>query len=110
LPYDNNEKEPNPLYKERMTRLKNFGLFMWDDDEVVHPKESEWFGAYDKYRVVIPLKKHADFKNDVLGLKTLDEANKLWFYHGPGLHMHLDHLYISEYLIPLLLDQTPAPS
>ena len=56
LPYDNNEKDPNPLFKERLTKLTNFGLFMWDDDEVVHPKESEWFGTYDKYRILVPLK------------------------------------------------------
>jgi palmitoyl-protein thioesterase len=94
LPYDNNEKDPNPLYKERLTKLTNFGLFQWDDDEVVHPKESEWFGIYDKFRVLIPLRRQEAYKNDVLGLKTLDEAGKLFFYHGPGLHMHLVSSYI----------------
>ena len=47
LPYDNNEKDPTPVYRDRMLGLTNMGLFMWDDDEVVHPKESEWFGAYN---------------------------------------------------------------
>ncbi len=47
LPYDNNEKNPTAIYKDRMLGLTNMGLFMWDDDEVVHPKESEWFGAYN---------------------------------------------------------------
>lgn len=39
LPKENNEKDPvAPSYKSNMTNLTNFGLFMWDDDEVVHPK------------------------------------------------------------------------
>lgn len=86
------------------------GLFMWDDDEIVHPKESEWFGAYDKHRLIVPLRKSEIYKNDTIGLKTLDEAGKLFFYHGPGIHMHNPPEYINDYLIPLLLDKTPAPS
>ena len=48
----NNENEDfkNPLFKERLTSVKNFGLFMWMQDEIVVPKESEWFGFWDDRR------------------------------------------------------------
>lgn len=47
LTKENNEIDPTPAFKERILNLTNMGLFKWDDDEVVHPKESEWFGAYN---------------------------------------------------------------
>jgi len=80
------------------------GLFLWDDDEVVHPRESEWFGAYNKYRIIVPVRESQLYKEDLIGLKTLDETGKLFFYHGPGIHMYLDPMYINSYLVPLLLD------
>jgi palmitoyl-protein thioesterase len=110
LPYINNELSPTQEYKDRLISLTNMGLFMWDDDEVVHPKESEWFGAYNKYRHIVPLKKSELWKEDLIGLKTLEDEGKLFFYHGPGRHMHIEEYYITDYLIPLLLDETPSPS
>jgi hypothetical protein len=50
------------------------------------------------------------FKNNTFGLKTMDDANKLWFYKGPGGHMHITDEYIDTYLVPLLRGDTPAPS
>ena len=58
----------------------------------------------------MPVRESEVYKKDTIGLKTLDEAGKLFFYHGPGFHMHLDPIYINDYLIPLLLDETPSPS
>jgi palmitoyl-protein thioesterase len=110
LPYVNNELEPTAEYKDRILSLTNMGLFMWDDDEVVHPKESEWFGIYNQFREIVPLRHTELYKNDTIGLKTLDEQGKLFFYHGPGLHMHLAYRFIDDYLVPLLLDETPSPS
>jgi hypothetical protein len=40
----------------------------------------------------------------------MDDANKLWFYKGPGGHMHITDEYIDTYLVPLLRGDTPAPS
>jgi hypothetical protein len=49
------------------------------------------------------------YKNDTFGLKTLDDADKLWFYRDDGLHMHFTQAYTDNYLIPMLKG-TPAPS
>ena len=38
------------MYTERLTAVKNFGLFMWLEDEVLVPKESEWFGYWNDKR------------------------------------------------------------
>ena len=48
LPEINNELEVKDAgYKARLTSVKKFGLWKWDQDRVVNPKESEWFGAWD---------------------------------------------------------------
>lgn len=57
LPMINNELEVKDAgYKARLSSIKNFGLWMWDQDRVVNPRESEWFGTLDGNRDTIPLK------------------------------------------------------
>ncbi|KAG7563158.1 Palmitoyl protein thioesterase, partial [Arabidopsis suecica] len=48
LPKLNNEipNQRNSTYKDRFTRLKNLVLIMFQDDTVIVPKESSWFGFY----------------------------------------------------------------
>ncbi|MCD7455807.1 hypothetical protein HAX54_029661 [Datura stramonium] len=36
----------NPIYKQRFTSLQNLVLIMFENDDVVIPKESSWFGFY----------------------------------------------------------------
>ena len=110
LPYINNERDPTSAYKENMQKLDNFGLWMWDDDEVVHPRQSEWFGFYNKNRIIVDVYETALYRDDLIGLKTLKQQNKLFFYHGPGIHMYLTPDMINLYLVPMLLGETPAPS
>lgn len=112
LPYDNNEKESaeQSEQKARILSLTNFGMFKWQDDRTVIPKESEWFGYYNKFHQVVPFKKTDDYKNDYLGLRTLDEAGNLFFYSGSGDHMYLIPDYINNFLIPLITDQDPTPT
>lgn len=50
------------------------------------------------------------YEEDWVGLKTLYESDRMFFYSGPGNHMHLEQYMIDQYLAPLLLDQTPMPS
>jgi palmitoyl-protein thioesterase len=112
LPYINNELDEAvmPSYKDNISRLTNFGLFMWTDDEVVHPRKSEWFGVYNKHRQIVDVYDTKVYRDDTIGLKSLNNEGKLFFYSGPGIHMTLTDQYIDDYLIPLLTDGTPTPS
>ena len=57
LPDVNNELETkNQEYKSRLSSVKNFGLWMWDQDRVVVPRQSEWFSVWDDRRDEIRLK------------------------------------------------------
>ena len=96
--------------KDRILSLTNFGMFMWTEDRTIIPRESSWFASWDSYRRLVMLRDSIDYKDDYIGLRTLDEAGKLFFYSGPGDHMHLTDSMINDQLVPLLLGQTPAPS
>ena len=108
----NNENEDfkNPLFKERLTAVKNFGLFLWMQDETVAPKESEWFGFWDDRRDIRLMKGQQGYLEDWIGLRTLYESGRMFFYAGPGGHMHLTQPMVRDMLAPLLLNATPLPS
>lgn len=44
---------------------------------MVYPQESEWFGIVDKDGVTKTMEETEFYKQDILGLKTLNEANKI---------------------------------
>ena len=50
------------------------------------------------------------YTGDFIGLKSLYDAGKMFFYSGAGEHMHLESYMIDNYLRPLLLDETPMAS
>jgi len=77
---------------------------------VVVPRQSEWFGVWDDGRDVIPMKEQKMYEEDSIGLKSLYESGRMWFYTGAGDHMHLTESMINDYLKPLLVGTTPMPS
>lgn len=83
---------------------------MWEQDRVVVPRNSEWFGVWDDGRNDVPMKEQKQYEEDWIGLKTLYESGRMWFYTGPGDHMHLTEAMINDYLKPLLVGTTPIPS
>nr|CAD7398415.1 unnamed protein product [Timema poppensis] len=42
----NNEKVKNATYRENLLRLNSFVLVKFNNDTIVQPKETEWFGFY----------------------------------------------------------------
>lgn len=42
----NNEKNINETYKENLAKLDNFVMLRFDNDSMVQPVASEWFGFY----------------------------------------------------------------
>lgn len=75
---------------------------MWTEDMVIIPRESSWYAGYDGHHNLIEMRDSVDYQYDFTGLRTLDQAGKLWFYSGPGDHMHLQTDFVDDYLIPIL--------
>jgi len=101
---NNEREEKEPLYRDRMIQLDNFVMMRWEAEATVIPAESSHFGFYAPGDVdtILPLQESQLYKDDLIGLKTLDEAGKLTFYNIPGGHMTFDYAWIAENIVPFL--------
>ncbi|CAL3965229.1 unnamed protein product [Diplocarpon coronariae] len=85
----NNERQPkNQTYKRNLESLERFTMVLFDQDETVIPKESGWFAEVNG-TVVTPLSERDLYKEDWIGLKTLDKKGALHFETTEGGHMQL---------------------
>ncbi|MCJ1393899.1 hypothetical protein MMC18_006775 [Xylographa bjoerkii] len=87
----NNEKVfKNETYKQNLMMLEKFVMYLFSEDTTVVPKESSWFSEVNATTgKETKLKDRPIYQEDWLGLKTLDEQNKLEFKLAKGGHMQL---------------------
>ncbi|XP_021666500.2 uncharacterized protein LOC110654720 isoform X2 [Hevea brasiliensis] len=107
LPKLNNEITKNSTYKERFASLENLILIMFDQDAVLIPKETSWFGYYPDgaFTPVLPAQETKLYTEDWIGLKTLDEAGKVKFVNVSGNHLDISQNDMKKYIVPYLEDQ-----
>ncbi|KAM3263728.1 hypothetical protein P3L10_000722 [Capsicum annuum] len=117
LPKINNEipNATNPIYKQRFASLQNLVLIMFEDEQIVTPKESSWFGFYQdgSYSKILPPQQTNLYVEDLFGLQTLDKAGKVKFIKVPGLHLVMTIQELQQYVVPYLIDgvaSAPAPA
>ncbi|CAK9149398.1 unnamed protein product [Ilex paraguariensis] len=106
LPKLNNEIVRNSTYKERFTSLENLVLIMFEDDSVLVPRETSWFGYFPdgSWDTVLPAQETKLYIEDWIGLKTLDEAGKVKFINVSGNHLEISQSAMREYIVPYLVD------
>ncbi|KAL3496763.1 palmitoyl-protein thioesterase precursor [Aspergillus germanicus] len=110
----NNERVlKNTTYKSNLSKLNRLAMFMFEDDKIVHPKETAWFAEVNTTTgEVTPLRERDIYKEDWLGLKELDEQGKLKFETLPGNHMELFdedlEKVFTEYFGPVEVEFPPA--
>ncbi|XP_019095698.1 PREDICTED: palmitoyl-protein thioesterase 1-like isoform X2 [Camelina sativa] len=87
LPRLNNEipNQRNSTYKKRFASLHNLVLVKFQDDQVIVPNDSTWFGFYPDgdFENVLPAQQTKLYTEDWIGLKTLDVAGKVKFVSVP---------------------------
>ncbi|XVF22785.1 hypothetical protein REPUB_Repub12eG0201000 [Reevesia pubescens] len=114
LPKLNNEiiAMRNSTYKERFASLQNLVLIMFEDDSVLIPKETSWFGYYPDgaFDPVLPAKETKLYKEDWIGLKALDEAGKVKFINVSGNHLKISRSDMKKYIVPYLEEQASPPT
>lgn len=91
LPLLNNELESEDSTKqaEQMKLLDNFVMIWSPNDQVLNPAASGKFSFLAENLQVIPLEETHLYKKDLLGLKYLNEQNKLHQYETNC--SHVDH-------------------
>ncbi|XWS49697.1 hypothetical protein CRYUN_Cryun12cG0025400 [Craigia yunnanensis] len=109
LPKLNNElpDERNSTYKERFTRLQNLVLIMFENDSVLIPRETSWFGYYPDgaFKPVIHPQETKLYNEDWIGLKTLDDAGRVHYISVAGGHLGISRKDMKKHVIPYLKDQ-----
>lgn len=87
----------NATYKENLKKLRKFVMYMFSEDTTVVPKESAYFAEYNQTsNEVTKLKDRNIYKEDWLGLKWLDEKERLEFKIAEGGHMQLSEELLRE--------------
>ena len=87
----NNERTiRNNTYKENIQKLERFVMYVFEEDKTVVPKESGWFSEVNETtQKVTRLQDRSMYVEDWLGLRSLDERDRLEFRTIEGGHMQL---------------------
>jgi len=111
LPDINNEgSSKNMSYKQKLASLERLVLIKFKYDFVVVPNDSSWFayypfGSLDR-KEILQMSQTDMYKEDWIGLKSLDEQGKIVFKECPAMHMKFTMDYFrTEVLIPYLIPQ-----
>ncbi|CAH8277959.1 unnamed protein product [Arabidopsis lyrata] len=112
LPKLNNERpdQRNQTYKDRFTSLQKLVFVLFQNDTVIVPKESSWFGFYPDGDLthVLPVSQTKLYIEDWIGLKALARAGKVQFVIVPSAHLIIADEDLVNYVVPLLEDQVSA--
>ncbi|KAI5081367.1 hypothetical protein GOP47_0004550, partial [Adiantum capillus-veneris] len=108
LPKLNNELEEfrNTTYKERFSSLNELVLIMFENDKVLIPPETAWFGFYasNNLKNIVAANETDLYKDDWIGLRALDEAGKVTWLSLPGGHLHIKEAEMMTHVVPYLID------
>ena len=90
---------PNEVEKNKFKNLTSLVLIGFDDDKMISPKESAEFGLFDENLNVLKMRETKEYKNDVFGLKTLDENGRVKIIYLEGGHLNFDFDDLSKYVV-----------
>lgn len=105
LPTLNNEKEGNmTARKENFTSLEKAVFVKFDQDTMIIPRETAWFGFYDvDGTTIINIEDSEFYKSDYIGMKKLNEEKKIEFLTFQGDHLQFSYDQIEKNIIPALI-------
>ncbi|KAG9509216.1 Palmitoyl-protein thioesterase 1, partial [Fragariocoptes setiger] len=84
----NNERAINETYRKNILKLQNMVLVMFANDEIMVPRESATFGFYNKNLSKVESMNETElYQQDRLGLKSLNQSQRLSLITIPGGHL-----------------------
>jgi len=83
----------NATYKENFVKVKRFIMIKAEKDTMVYPNEGEHWGHFadGSLKRILTMKDTQWYKQDMFGLKTVDEAGKILFNSTSGNHLQFTH-------------------
>ncbi|CAL5995934.1 Palmitoyl-protein_thioesterase [Hexamita inflata] len=107
LAHMNNEVDFNQTLKDNFMQPDKFVLFGSENDGVISPWQSAWFGFFNDGddTAVIPMEERDIYKKDLFGLKTLNEQGRIIRIRSGLQHgqYRSDEVFIKSELIPWVL-------
>ena len=100
LELNNQGKTIDENAKARFASLDKLVLIGFKRDTMITPRDSAHFCEYDKNHKVVDMKDTEIYKNDLFGLKTLDEAGKIIKFWLDEVHCSYSFADIDMYIIP----------
>ncbi|CAH1638600.1 unnamed protein product [Spodoptera littoralis] len=103
----NNEIRVNKTYIENLNNLEHLVLVKFDNDTIVQPRETEWFGFYEpgQAKKIVPLNETRLYLEDRLGFKKMQKEGKLVLLSTEGDHLRFSETWFVENIIkPYLLN------
>ncbi|PSN48526.1 Palmitoyl-protein thioesterase 1 [Blattella germanica] len=101
----NNERAKNQTYIKNLMKLNTFVMVKFNNDTMVEPVDSEWFGYYKPGQTeeMMTLQESDLYIKDRLGLQQMDKLGKLKFLDVDGNHLQFSEDWfiksiINEYL------------
>ncbi|CAH1993195.1 unnamed protein product [Acanthoscelides obtectus] len=97
----NNENTIKTEYIKRLQSLDNFVMIKFDNDTMVQPVESEWFGFYKPGQSVDieTLQESSLYIDDRLGLQKMNDDSKLHFLSVDGNHLRFEWAWFEKNII-----------
>lgn len=99
----NNERNASALRKENFLNLEKALFVMFSEDTMIFPKETAHFGFYNEKGDVISVNETDFYTNDYIGLRQLNEANKVGYVTFEGDHLQFSRDQIDEFIVPVLI-------
>ncbi|GBP40102.1 Palmitoyl-protein thioesterase 1 [Eumeta japonica] len=102
----NNELSVNKTYIRNLNKLEHFVMVKFDNDTIVQPGATEWFGFYvpGQAKKIQNLEQSDIFLKGRLGLRKMKMQSKLVFLSTPGNHLQFsEEWFITNIVKPYLL-------
>ncbi len=99
---DNEEAQKKIEYKNRIINLEKVVLIKFSADTMIIPGETAWFSFYDSKYNLVNYKNTDLYKEDWIGIRTLDEQGKINYAALPGNHLQFSYDDIDRLMIPAL--------
>ena len=87
-------------------KLNKFVMVKFDQDSVVVPRGTEWFGFYElgQAQTMLNYNETQLYQEDWIGLKTLDENGKVDFLVSEGDHLQFSDKFLYDIIKNYLSD------
>lgn len=104
--WNNEGNTVDPTINANFAKTKRFAMIKAMKDTMIYPNDGEWWGAFDTDgKTKLAMNETEWYKKDLFGLKTADEAGKIFFNTTAGNHLQFTEAelfgWVDQYLIPM---------